>query len=139
MVEILHQLGEQFNTIVVDTPPMLAVSDAVVLAPLVDGVLVVVKPTVTKRVALKRVIEQLQQVKANLIGVVLNDVKVSHSRYYYYRGYEYHRKYGKGYQYSYTTQSSTEPVVEAQTTNPNGHNPAAAKLKALINDTNKKE
>ena len=139
MVEILHQLSEQFNTIVVDTPPMLAVSDAVVLAPLVDGVIVVVKPTVTKRVALKRVIEQLQQVKANLIGVVLNDVKVSHSRYYYYRGYEYHRKYGKGYQYTYSSQSSTEPAVEAQASNPNGHNPAASKLKALINDANKKE
>ena len=135
MTEILHQLSGQFNTIILDTPPMLAVSDALVLAPLVDGVLLVVKPTVTKRVALKRVIEQVQQVKANLLGVVLNDVKVSHSRYYYYRGYEYHRKYGKGYQYS---QSSAEPVVATQAVSSDDHNVTRSKLKNLITDGHKK-
>ena len=139
MTEILHQLSEQFNTIILDTPPLLAVSDAMVLAPLVDGVLIVVKPTVTKRVALKRVIEQLQQVKSNLVGVVLNDVKMKHSRYYYYRGYEYHRKYGKGYSYSYSSQSKTEPAAATQETNPNGHKPAMSRLRTLIDDPNNKK
>jgi Mrp family chromosome partitioning ATPase len=114
---------------------MLAVSDAMVLAPYVDGVLLVVKPSVTKRVALKRIIEQLQQVKAHLLGVVLNDVKINHSRYYYYRGYEYHRKYGKGYQY---TQSSPEPAVEAQAATSDADNPKVSRLRNLITDTDKK-
>jgi succinoglycan biosynthesis transport protein ExoP len=137
MIEILRQLTSQFNTVILDTPPMLAVSDALVLAPFVDGVLLVVKPTVTKRVALKRVIEELQQVKANLLGVVLNDVKVNHSRYYYYRGYEYHRKYGKGYQYYPSGSSGT--VVEAQVINPNGNKPQMSKLKSLLSDTDKRQ
>ncbi len=136
MTEILHQLSSQFNTVILDTPPMLAVSDALVLAPFVDGVLLVVKPTVTKRIALKRVLEQLQQVKANLLGVVLNDVKINHSRYYYYRGYEYHRKYGRGYQYS--PASSAEPVVETHAPLVDEIKPKVSRLKSLLTDTNKK-
>lgn len=81
MSDILRQLSNQFNTIIVDTPPALVVTDAIVLAPRVDGVIVVVKPTVTKRAELRRVIEQLQHVKANLLGVVINDVKIGHSGY----------------------------------------------------------
>lgn len=134
MIEILRQLTTQFNTVVIDTPPLLAVSDAMVLAPFVDGVLLVVKPAVTKRVALKRVIEELQQVKANLLGVVLNDVKTNHSRYYYYRGYEYHRKYGSGYHY---TQTNPEPVPEAASASPEVIIQKFSKLKTLISDGNK--
>ena len=99
MVEILKSLSEQFNTVIVDSPPTLLVTDATVLAPRVDGVLLVVKPSVTKWVALRQAIEQLQHVKANLLGVVINDINVGQSRYYYYRGY-YKRKYGKGYHYA---------------------------------------
>jgi Mrp family chromosome partitioning ATPase len=98
MSDILRQLSNQFNTIIVDTPPALVVTDAIVLAPRVDGVIVVVKPTVTKRAELRRVIEQLQHVKANLLGVVINDVKIGHSGYYY-RGYYANHKYGKKYGY----------------------------------------
>jgi len=99
MVEILQSLSEQFNTVILDSPPTLLVTDATVLAPRVDGVLLVVKPSVTKWVALRQAIEQLQHVKANLLGVVINDINVGQSRYYYYRGY-YKRKYGKGYHYA---------------------------------------
>jgi non-specific protein-tyrosine kinase len=99
MSEILHQLSNQFTTIILDTPPALVVTDAIVLAPRVDGVIVVVKPTVTKRAELRQVIEQLRQVKANLLGVVINDVKIGRSGYYYYRSYYTDSKYGKKYQY----------------------------------------
>lgn len=98
MSEILHELGEQFNTVIIDTPPTLLVTDALVLGSLVDGVLLVVKPSVTKWAALRQVIEQMQHNKANLLGVVINNVNINRSGYYYYRGY-YHHRYGKGYHY----------------------------------------
>ena len=97
MADILGGLCSKFSTIILDTPPVLVVTDAVVLAPRVDGVILVVKPTVTKRVELHRVIEQLQQVRANLLGVVINDVKIGRTGYYY-RGYYANHKYGKRYE-----------------------------------------
>ncbi len=99
MSDILKLLSNQFNTVIVDSPPALLVTDAMVLAQHVDGVLLVVKPSVTKWAALKQAIEQLQRVKANLLGVVVNDVNVNRSRYYYYRGY-YKQKYKKGYHFA---------------------------------------
>jgi succinoglycan biosynthesis transport protein ExoP len=115
MIEILNQLGNQFNTVIVDSPPTLLVTDALVLAPRVDAVLLVIKPSETKWAALRQTIEQLQRVNANLIGVVINDVNISHSRYYYYRGY-YRRKYGKGYHYADT--DGAELVAETKTSAP---------------------
>ena len=108
MSEILTQLARQFDTIILDAPPILIVTDALVLAPRVDGVLVVIKPSVTKRAALKHLIEQLRQVKANVIGVVLNDVKIDRSRSYNYHGYYYNQKYAKGYD---VTEPPEEPEV----------------------------
>jgi capsular exopolysaccharide synthesis family protein len=108
MSEILHELAGQFDTVIVDSPPLLMVTDALVLAPCVDGVLVVIKPSITKRAALKNMLEQLRQVNANVLGIVLNDIKVSRSRYYYYhyRGYYYKHKYNKDYGY---LENSPEP------------------------------
>ena len=89
MVEILRQVEEQADFILLDTPPVTAVTDAAVLAPRVDGVLLVVKPGITKLAACRQTLEQLQRVGANVLGVVLNDVewKRSRYRYSYYRGY----------------------------------------------------
>jgi non-specific protein-tyrosine kinase len=98
MLEIINFLRENYDLVLLDTPPALVVTDANVLASRVDGVLLVIRPTVTRRAAIKHVIEQLRQVKANIIGVVLNDVNVKRSHYYY-RGY-YYSKYSKGYHYS---------------------------------------
>ncbi len=95
MVEIVQALEAQFDLVIMDSPPSLVVTDANVLANRADGVIVVIRPSITKRAAIKHTIEQLEQVKANIVGVVLNGVDVKKSRYNYYRGY-YH-KYGRGY------------------------------------------
>lgn len=105
MQEIVHQVNDQSDLILVDSPPVLAVTDASVLAPRMDGVLLVVKPGVTKFMALKQAVEQLRRVGANVIGIVLNEVEFKRSRYYY-----------KSYYYTYYDSSPyTEP------TNGNGH------------------
>jgi Mrp family chromosome partitioning ATPase len=98
MQEMMSSLRDQFEFLIIDTPPVLMVTDAVVLAPRVDGVIIVVKPSVTKRAELHHVIERMQQVNARLLGVVLNDVNIGRGRYYYYRQYSsYKYKYYKGY------------------------------------------
>lgn len=98
MQDILSQLSEHLDMVVLDTPPVLAVTDAVVLATRVDGVLLVVKPGKTKTAAFRQALEQLQRVNARVLGVVLNDVQLKSSRYRYsyYRGYyyTYHKYYG---------------------------------------------
>ena len=91
MYRILESVRQRTDVVVIDTPPVLAVTDAVVLSPKVDGVLLVVKPGVTKLPMLKQSIDQLRQVGANILGIVLNDVQVQRSgyKYYYYRAYQH--------------------------------------------------
>ena len=95
MSEILVKTMEQNDMVLLDTPPSLTVADATVLAPLVDGIIIVVKAGKTKTNAVKRQVNALRQVGARLIGIVINDVKMTRSRYsYYYNSYYYHSYYG---------------------------------------------
>lgn len=89
MTIILDMLGQRFNSVFIDTPPLLAVTDALVLASRVDGVILVIDPHKTKRAAIKHAIEQLRRINANLIGVIINKVKLQNSAYYYNKGYYY--------------------------------------------------
>ncbi len=125
MQELMSSLKDQFDFLIIDTPPVLMVTDAVVLAPRVDGVIIVVKPSVTKRGELHHVIEQMKQVNARVLGVVLNDVDVGRARYYYYRQYSsYKYKYYKGY---YSPEKSPEKEKSPAYTNlMKGRSPAPA-------------
>ena len=96
MSEILQLVRERTDIILMDSPPVMAVTDAAVLAPRVDGVLLVVKPGSTKLAACRQAIDQLHRVGANVLGVVLNDVEMKRSRNRYYRGY-YYTYYDKYY------------------------------------------
>lgn len=113
MGEILDQLKGMFNTVILDTPPMLAVTDALVLAPNVDGIVIVIKPSVTKRAALGHVIEQLQRLKVNILGIVVNDLIIGRTNIYY-QGYS-NKKYGKGY---HDFEESPRPVGDNATEKP---------------------
>nr|MDP2528667.1 hypothetical protein [Candidatus Palauibacterales bacterium] len=77
--------------VVLDTPPLLAVSDAVMIATLADGTLVVARAEQTNRKALSHAVEQLRRVEANLLGLVLNGVEVGSPDGYY--GYYYYHEY----------------------------------------------
>ncbi len=91
---ILKWMKETTDVILIDTPPVLAVSDAVILAPSLDGVVLVVRPGKTRIGALKQAIEQLQLVNARILGVVLNDVVIRGKSYgYYYKNYRGYNKY----------------------------------------------
>ncbi len=91
MKDILDRLNQEYDLIVIDTPPVLTVTDAVALAPELDGVIIVARPGMTKLSALRQTLEQLQTVGARVLGVVLNQVDPRSRKY----GYYYHRYYSK--------------------------------------------
>jgi Mrp family chromosome partitioning ATPase len=81
-----------FDVLVIDSPPILPASDALILAPNTDGVLLVIKAGELNRDMVGRAIEQLRNTKANLLGVVLNYVDTKREGYYKYY-YKYYSKY----------------------------------------------
>jgi polysaccharide biosynthesis transport protein len=96
MRETIADLRRRFKFIVIDSPPILAATDAVILSSLTDGVLLVVRSGATPKEAFTRSRDLLGAVKSRLLGVVLNAVDSSTPDYYYsYRYYPY--AYGYGY------------------------------------------
>ncbi len=96
MRDVLAQLREQYDHIVLDTPPSLSVTDAVVLSPRADAVVLVIRSGQTTKQALRRSRDVLGRVNAKVVGVLLNAVDLSSPDYYYY--YEYKDKYARYYQ-----------------------------------------
>jgi len=97
MKSFITNLGHgPFDWIVLDTPPVLAVTDAVVLASLVSAVVFVVGSEMTRRVHAERALQTLRAGKPRSIGVVLNRVDFDRNKYYYsrYYGYNYKSYYG---------------------------------------------
>ncbi|MEA3376374.1 MAG: Wzz/FepE/Etk N-terminal domain-containing protein [Chloroflexota bacterium] len=82
------------DVILFDSPPALAVTDAVVLGARVDGVVVVYEAGSTRRDEAKRSIEELERVGANVLGVVMNQLSRGQDGYYYY--HYYYGEDGKG-------------------------------------------
>jgi capsular exopolysaccharide synthesis family protein len=88
MKELITRWENEYDHVIIDTPPVLSVTDAVSLSSDVDGVLMVVRAGNTRRDALRRMQELLAQVNARQLGVVLNaiDLTASDTAYYYYYG-----------------------------------------------------
>ena len=95
MRDVLEELRGQYDHIVVDTPPTLSVTDAVVLSPRADAIVLVIRSGQTTKQALRRSRDILTQVNAKVSGVLLNAVDLSSPDYYYY--YEYQSKYSRYY------------------------------------------
>jgi polysaccharide biosynthesis transport protein len=96
MRDLLAELRCLYDHIVIDTPPTLSVTDAVVLSPRADATILVIRSGQTTKQALRRARDILMQVNAHVAGVLLNAVDLSSPDYYYY--YEYQGKYGQYYQ-----------------------------------------
>ena len=96
MVSLLEVLREHYDFIILDLPPVTAVTDALVACKLVDGMVVVVRSDRAVRGALAETIRQLKLVDAHILGFVFNGAQESGGGYYRRRGY-----YKKHYKYSY--------------------------------------
>ena len=93
--ELLAMLRGSVDFVVVDTAPVLAVTDTLVIAPKTDGVLIVTDAGTTTRSAAAHAREQLEQVGANVVGGILNNLRRSRATYYpyyYYESYPYRRR-----------------------------------------------
>ena len=90
MSRFIRMMADECDFILFDLPPMLEISDALVLGAKVDGMVLVVQGDKTSREALKKAREKLDLLKVRTIGVIINNVTVPHHGYYYYKGYHYH-------------------------------------------------
>jgi non-specific protein-tyrosine kinase len=87
MAALIERLTQETDIVLLDCPPVLAVTDAVVLAKRVDGVLLLANAGSSRRARLQRSAEHLRQIDAPLLGVVINRVTSHHGGYYYYDYY----------------------------------------------------
>jgi capsular exopolysaccharide synthesis family protein len=93
--KLIEELSQKFDRVILDSPPIGAVADALILSRFVDAVLLVVKYGTTRRETFRRSIDQLDAIGAPLMGCVLNDIKKDAAGYgysYYYYRYNYEEK-----------------------------------------------
>jgi Mrp family chromosome partitioning ATPase len=90
MQGLLQALRTHYRWIVVDTPPVGAVAEPLVLAPLADGVMVVAGAEMVPRKAVAHSLERLAATRGRILGVVLNRAQVSKHSYYYGHYYGYY-------------------------------------------------
>jgi polysaccharide biosynthesis transport protein len=94
MKQILEALRAHYEWVLIDAPPLLAMADAPVLCPLVDGVVMVIAAESATKPAVIRAIDQVTSVGGKVAGLVLNKVNLERNSYYYSQYYgEYYRSY----------------------------------------------
>ena len=94
---LIADAGSEYDLIIVDSPPLLGFAEPLQMAAVVDGVIVMTLAGQTNRNAVSSVLNSLKRVKANVIGVAMNEVRADMSDRYYYYGYygKYYSKYYK--------------------------------------------
>ena len=131
MAELIQELKKRFDYVVLDTPPVLIVSDSLAVAPKTEGVVLVCRHLLSYVSDIQKSLSTLQFAKANVLGIVVNDYHTSSKKMYgSYKTYYNYSKYAYGYGYSYssTEQDEQEEQQDAETAVPaeaNGEETAA--------------
>lgn len=86
MTALLDALKKVFDYVIIDTPPIQAVTDAQILSTKADGTILVVRAEKTKKDSVHNSVSLLKKVNANIIGTVLNGLEMNNNNYYYYYG-----------------------------------------------------
>ena len=94
--QLIEEASREYDLVVLDAPPLLGFAEPLQMATAVDGVIVVARAGDTSRKALGSVIGTLARLRANLVGVVLNEVHRQVSANYYY--HDYYGRYSKYYE-----------------------------------------
>lgn len=112
MKQFIEQARDKYDWVLVDSPPLLFVSDASVLSAMCDGVILVVKSGMNNRSLLAKTRDHLRQLKVNILGTILNRMVVAfmgrHYSYYYYHGYS---RYSEDYPNAYYGQTPEEKAA----------------------------
>lgn len=103
MANTLDRLAQMFDYVLIDSPPILPVTDSVILSRYVDGVVLVIKGGSTPRKVVRDAKDRLKNAGANILGTILNNVDVAGGDYYYYNRYYY----------SYYSEEGTNPDSQA--------------------------
>jgi succinoglycan biosynthesis transport protein ExoP len=106
MKDLLHEATSRYDVVILDTPPLLPVTDAAILAHIASGALIVVGSRIVRRPELGSALESLDHVDTRVLGLVLNKVQK-----------EDEDRYGYGYEYTYDKIQDSEPV-RAKTATP---------------------
>ncbi|MBM4387638.1 MAG: polysaccharide biosynthesis tyrosine autokinase, partial [Deltaproteobacteria bacterium] len=94
--ELLEDIGRNYEVVVFDSPPILAVTDAMIIGSSVDGVVLVAKSGYTTKDSLQHAKKMLEGVNVRILGSVLNDIDLENRSYgYYYYRYKYNYYYGE--------------------------------------------
>lgn len=101
MAQLILEWREHYDFVVIDSPPVLPVTDAVVLSQMVDGVIVVARFAVSKQQAIIRTIRTLLSARAECLGVLVNDMDTHSDEY--------------GYYESYFREKTDEEIIEGET------------------------
>lgn len=111
MEEFIKEARKKFDRVIIDGPPLIGVSDGIILSKLVDGTLLVIRFGTASRDVVARAKQCLVEVGTNIIGVILNDVDIEKEAYYskYYHYYSrYYAKYGSKSQIDSESAENTE-------------------------------
>ncbi|MBX3280094.1 MAG: polysaccharide biosynthesis tyrosine autokinase [Acidobacteria bacterium] len=95
MKQIVETLQQNFDYVVIDSPPVASFADSLILSAMVEGVIIVVKGGVTPREMAQRTRSLLQSVGAKILGVVVNQIRLQPHDYYYYSTYYTQYYYGE--------------------------------------------
>lgn len=97
MAKLFEELRKQYEYIIVDCPPILAVSDAAIISKLCDGCLFVVSQAKTEKAAARESVKILRDNGVNILGVVFANISAKRGNYYYSNKYKYYYQnyYGK--------------------------------------------
>ena len=103
MAQLLRILSDSFDVIVIDLPPITAVSDALVVSKLVSGIIIVVRQDYCDKATLDETVRQIQFTEAKILGFVVTGSDILEKNYKRYSRYKKHgsRKYGYKYGYGY--------------------------------------
>ena len=99
MKDLLHEATRRYDVVILDTPPLLPVTDAAILSHITSGALIVVGSRIVRRPELGAALESLDHVDTRVLGLVLNKVQK-----------EDEDRYGYGYEYIYDKIQASEPV-----------------------------
>ena len=96
MRDFIVRMRERYDRVIIDSPPLLAFSDPLVLSTLADGVILVVWGGKTAIDLIRKAIQLFKGIDAKILGVVLNKIDTTRKSYYYYPYYSYYYADGKG-------------------------------------------
>ncbi|MCK4760051.1 MAG: CpsD/CapB family tyrosine-protein kinase, partial [Candidatus Aminicenantes bacterium] len=82
MKELLEDAKEKYDVVLLDTPPILAVVDALIVSSMSESMVFIIRAGKTARVPFLRAVEELKQAKTKIVGVVFNEVKIKEREYY---------------------------------------------------------